>query len=543
MKNIDTVRRDLLRLGGFGLAAASVPTIALAAERSGKAHPGQYLFDVRHYGATGDGKTVDTPAINKAIEAAASAGGGTVVFPAGTYMCFSIRLKSRVHLYLGEGAVIVGADSPLRGETTGYRGGTYDPAEPNPAADHYEDYGHRHWQNSLIWAIGEHDMSITGPGMVYGKGLSNGTLGSRAGYPIFDQHQAGVADKAIAMKNCHNVILRDFSILKGGHFGMLLTGVDNLTIDNLTIDTDRDGMDIDCCQNVRITNCTVNSPWDDGICLKSSYALGYARATMNTTISSCFVTGDFVLGTVIDGTWKRAPLDAHIFHAGRIKCGTESNGGFINITITNCIFDGCMGYALESEDGALLEDITISNSTMRNLYCGPLFMRLGARLRGPKATTHVGTLRRVLVSNLDCYAARSKWCSTLSGIPGYNIEDVKLSNIYIDMRGGEEQQIPEPPEKIAGYPEPTMFGTSPAYGFFIRHLKNLEMSHVELALGEPDARPAFFMSDVERADFFAITAPNKPVLPFELHNVKDFRVAWSRATPDKNLMDANDIKL
>jgi polygalacturonase len=543
MKNIDSVRRDLLRMGGFGLAAASVPTLGLAAERSAMAPSGQYLFDVRKYGATGDGKTLDTAAVNRAIEAAASAGGGTVIFPAGTYLCFSIRLKSRVHLYLGVGSSIVGADSPKPGETTGYDGGMYDAAEPNPEAGKYEDYGHRHWHNALLWAVGEHDISITGPGLIYGKGLSNGTMGSRGGYPVFDQHQKGVADKAISMKDCHNVIFRDFSILKGGHFGMLLTGVDNLTIDNVTIDTDRDGMDIDCCQNVRLTNLTVNSPWDDGICLKSSYALGYARPTKNVTISSCFVTGDFVLGTIIDGTWKRAPLGAHIFHAGRIKCGTESNGGFINITITNCIFDGCMGYALESEDGALLEDITISNSTMRNLYCGPIFMRLGARLRGPKATTRVGVLRRVLISNLDCYGARTKWASTLSGIPGHNIEDVKFSNVYIETRGGEPSEVPEPPEKIAGYPEPTMFGESPAYGFFIRHLKNLEMSHLELALGKPDARPAFYVDHVNRADFFAITAPKQKDGVFSLHNVKDFRIGWSRAVADKNLMDANDVTL
>ena len=95
----------------------------------------------------------------------------------------------------------------------------------------------------------------------------------------------GVANKAIALKNCRNVILRDFSILHGGHFGILATGVDNLTIDNLKIDTNRDGMDIDCCRNVRVSNCSVNSPWDDGICLKSSFALGYARATEMVTIT------------------------------------------------------------------------------------------------------------------------------------------------------------------------------------------------------------------------------------------------------------------
>ena len=157
-----------------------------------------------------------------------------------------------------------------------------------------------------------------------------------------------MGNKAIALKNCRNVIFRDFSILKGGHFGLLLTGVDNLTIDNLKIDTDRDGMDIDCCKNVRVSNCTVNSPWDDGICPKSSYALGYARATENVTITNCYVTGTYELGTVLDGTCKKFAADARVYRTGRIKCGTESNGGFKNITISNCVFDGCHGLALES---------------------------------------------------------------------------------------------------------------------------------------------------------------------------------------------------
>ena len=135
--------------------------------------------------------------------------------------------------------------------------------------------------------------------------------------------------------------MRDFSILKGGHFGLLLTGVDNLTIDNLKIDTDRDGMDIDCCQNVRVSNCTVNSPWDDGICPKSSYALGYARPTRNLTITNCFVTGTYELGSVLDGTWKKFAPEERVPRTGRIKCGTESNGGFINVTISNCVFEGC----------------------------------------------------------------------------------------------------------------------------------------------------------------------------------------------------------
>src|SRR6202041_701862 len=322
-----------------------------------------------------------------------------------------------------------------------------------------QDYGHNHWHNSLIWGEDIHDVSITGPGMIWGKGLSNGRGKSENDY-AFVAEQAGVGNKAIALKNCRNVIFRDFSILKGGHFGLLLTGVDNLTIDNLKIDTDRDGMDIDCCQNVRVSNWTVNSPWDDGICPKSSYALGYARPTRNVTISNCWVTGDYELGSVLDGTFKRFANDAPAWRTGRIKCGTESNGGFIHITIANRVFEGCQGYALESVDGALLEDIQITNTTMRNLVSSPIFMRLGSRLRGPKESTKVGTLKRILISNLTCYNAPQKLSSILSGIPGYSIEDVKLSNIYIETVGGATREAAQvqTPELESSYPEPRMFG-------------------------------------------------------------------------------------
>ncbi len=597
MNDFSSVRRDFLRVGSLGMAGAAIPAASFAASKTKNAPSQPADFNVRQFGATGDGKTLDTDAVNRAIEAAAAADGGVVIFPPGTYLCFSIHLKSNVHLHLEQGSTILAAESPKPGETTGYNGGTYDAAEPNTAWDAYQDYGHNHWHNSLIWGESIHDISITGTGLIYGKGLSfgagpgrppvagqegsgpgpsGGTAAAmarltgdanartqqgapappanrpafnparmaRGDYPMYQAEQPGVGNKSIALKNCYNVVLRDFSLLKGGHFGLLLTGVDNLTIDNLKIDTDRDGMDIDCCQNVRVSNCTVNSPWDDGICPKSSYALGYARATRNVTITNCFVSGCYQLGTVLDGSWKKFPADRRAFGTGRIKCGTESNGGFINITISNCVFEGCLGYALESVDGALLEDITISNTTMRDLGCGPFFLRLGARLRGPKDTTKVGTLQRVLINNLECYNAPTRQGSILSGIPNYPIEDLKLSNIYVQTIGGGAADMAQvvPPEQEDGYPEPGRFGNMPSSGFFLRHIRNLEMSHVEIANATPDARPAFSFFDVERADFFAITAPRNSGGAFALHNVKDLRVGWSRAAADTTL-DTIDNKL
>src|SRR5665213_3715878 len=220
-------RRDLLKLSPLAIASAAAGRVALAQAPEPSATEG--LYNVRTYGATGDGKTVDTPAINKAIEAVAAAGGGTLLFPAGTYVCFTIRLKSYVNLYLSHGATILAADSPKPNETTGYNGGTYDPAGPAQPWEDYQDYGHNHWPNSLFYGENIHDFSITGPGFIHGKGLSHGTTSLHLGYDTFVAEQPGVGNKTIALKNCFNVLLRDFSVLHGGPFAVLATGVDSLT--------------------------------------------------------------------------------------------------------------------------------------------------------------------------------------------------------------------------------------------------------------------------------------------------------------------------
>jgi polygalacturonase len=544
-------RRDLLKLSPLALAS----TIGHVARADGPASSAgaEALFNLRSYGATGDGKTVDTPAINRAIEAVANAGGGTLLFPAGTYVCFTIRLRSKVDLYLAPGCTILAADSPRPGETTGYNGGVYDPAGPPQPWEQYQDYGHNHWPNSLFYGENLSDLSIRGPGLIYGKGLSNGAALTdvRGGYPNFQAEQPGVADKAIALKNCRNVTLRDFSVLKGGHFALLATGVDNLTLDNLLIDTERDGFDIDCCRNVRVSNCTVNSPWDDAICPKSSFALGYARSTDNVTIVNCFVSGYYQLGSVLDGSWKKYPETEHVPRNGRIKCGTESNGGFRNIAISNCVCEGSKGIALESSDGALLEDIAISNVTLRDTADAPLFLRLNRRNRGPRQGMRPGTLRRVLISNLVSYNSASSTSSIFSGIPSNAIQDVKLSGCYFGHRGlpqsalagwgDQSKRMPDwhtiqVPELEEAYPELLSFGATPCNGFFVRHLRNFEMAHVEIAPSEADPRPAFWLEDVHRADFFAITAPPQP--NFALHNVTDLRILWSRAAPDTHLASA-----
>ncbi|MBV8830668.1 MAG: glycoside hydrolase family 28 protein [Acidobacteriaceae bacterium] len=533
---IDTARRKIFQMAGAGFAGGLVPIFARqSATQPGNGPAGHGVFDVRTFGATADGKTLDTAAINRAIESASNSGGGTVRFPAGNYLSYSIHLKSNVTLSLETGTTIIGADSPAQGSSAS--SGAYDLAEPNQPWEPYQDYGHNHWHNSLMCGIGLENVAIIGPGLIWGRGLSHGRR--RDPGPIAEQ--PGVGNKAIALKNCRNVLLRDFGILHGGHFGILATGVDNLTIDNLIIDTIRDGMDIDCCRNVRVSNCAVNSPWDDGICLKSSYALGEARSTDMVNITNCFVSGSFEEGALLNATFKKFAPDFRVPRTGRIKFGTESNGGFRNITISNCAFDGCDGLALESVDGALLEDVTVTNITMRDIVHDPLFLRLGRRMRGPEGRP-IGTFQRVIISNIVCHNSASKGSSLILGIPEKNIQDLRIHDVYIEHQGGGTREMAgtQPAEQDIEYPDPGRFGTTPSHGFYIRHVKNIDMSNIEICPAKQELRPAFVLSDVEGADFFRIKAPDVSDVPmFVLDKVTDFSVARSRPVSDTEIKQAD----
>jgi polygalacturonase len=535
----NSFRREFLKLAAASTAGLLAVPGAHAIPTSPAENEPTHIFNVRTYGATGDGTTLDTPAINRAIEAASASGGGTVHFPPGTYLCYSIRLKSNVVIFLDPGATILAASVPVEGRTSG----AYDLAESNAPWESYQDYGHNHWHNSLIRGENLQNIAILGTGLIWGKGLSRGA----SEQPLAET--PGMGNKAVGLKNCRNVILRDISILEAGHFAILATGVDNLTIDNLLIDTNRDGIDVDCCRNVRISNCSVNSPWDDAICPKSSYALGYARTTENVTISNCYLTGAYEMGTMLDSTWKRwtAMDKAQRSHVrpyfpeefnGSIKLGTESNGGFQNIAISNCVFDGSKGFALESSDGALVEAITFSGITMRDCTNTPLFLRLGRRMRGP-AGVPVGRLRGVTMCDIVSYNSVSRLGGggIISGIPGHAIEDVKIHDVYLEHRGGGTKEMagrtPPEVEEDNPWPDPDMFGDIPASGFFVRHVNNIEFTNVEIAFRQPDERPVFWMDQVDDVDLFRIKTPGARKIPaFSLHDIKDFRVAASRNVRD-----------
>jgi polygalacturonase len=490
------------------------------------------VFNVRDYGAKGDAVSLDTNALQRAIDAAANIGGGTVFLPQGRYLSFSIHLHSRITLLFASGAVLVAAD-PAR------HGGSYDPPEPNPY-DTYQDYGHSYFHNSLIWGENIEDIAILGPGLIDGIGLTNESPGAPWSIGIgrnlppspqrdmaVAEHEAavkkmyGLGNKAIALKNVRNVTMRDFSILRGGHFGVIATGVDNLTMDNLKIDTNRDGIDLDVVRNARLSNLSVNAPTDDAIVLKSSYALGAVRPTENVTITNCFVSG-YDLGTMLDGSCRKSVLknlEPHLT-SGRIKLGTESTGGYRNIAISNCVFDCCNGLALESVDGAALEDVVVDNLVMRDLTVPPIFIRLGDRRRAPKGAP-MATLRRVSISNIDATVADRRYASIVTGVPGGLVEDVSIDGLRVlhQGRGTKEDAGRRLAEAVEAYPDPDMFGITPSWGLYLRHIRGLRLRDIEMSVLAADARPAAVKTDIAGLrcrDVFASSHPAAALKPLRI---------------------------
>jgi polygalacturonase len=447
------------------------------------------VFNVRTYGAVGDGKNLDSPAINKAIEAASKAGGGTVLVPAGTYLSGSIHLLSNINLHIDAGATILGAPQEMN---------AYDETEPFPGQA-YQDGGHTYFHNSLIWGENLINVFITGNGIINGGGLTknSGPLDRMSGYDHWQKPDTNkvfvpirLGNKAIALKRCNNVLIRDITLAHGGHFAILVTGCDNMTIDNVTMDTNRDGIDIDCCRNTMVSNCRINAPGDDGLCIKSSYALGEARITENLTITNCQVSG-FKEGTLLDGT-----MQTDAWGQGRLKFGTESSGGLRNCVISNCTFRNCWGLALEEVDGGILENIIINNITMINISRYPIYITTGKRNRTAGLTT-VSSMKNVLISNVIATGITSRSGIQITGLPEHPIDGLRLDNIRLVFEGGgtKEQANIIPKELGTGYPEPT--ATMPAYGLFVRHVKNLELANITTTFLKEDLRPATMFLDVQ----------------------------------------------
>lgn len=428
-------------------------------------------YDVRAYGASGDGKTVDTIAIQKAVDAAARDGGGTVCLAQGVFLSGTIVLKSHVTLHVAAGAVLRGS------------------RDISDYPDHTPKiiYLYRpRFTKSLIYAERVENIALTGRGTIDGQGEHfPARPGDDKGRPYI-----------VRFSECKNVQVRDLTFRDSARWLSHYLGCENVVIDGITIHSrireNRDGIDVDSSTDVRISNCSIFSG-DDAIVLKATAA---GRPCRRVTITNC------VLSSM----------------ASALKLGTESNGGFEDIVIANCtIYDsGYSGIGLMSVDGGTLDRVSISNVTMSNVRV-PLFIRLGNRARPiPGADPPgMGALRNVTISNVQAGGADMIGCS-ITGIPGFPVENVTLDNIRVRFAGGgtQDDATRSVPEKEGSYPSGKMFGTLPAYGLYCRHVKNLKLHNLDFQLDDEDQRPAVVCDDVAGLDLFGLsTAPSRATGP------------------------------
>ncbi|MBN1419599.1 MAG: beta-galactosidase [Planctomycetes bacterium] len=455
---------------GLGLLAAS-----LAAAAPQEAPPG--IRSVRDFGARGDGTERDT----KAIQAAIDAGPGTVVFPAGTYLSGTIRLRSGVTLALETGATLLGSADPA------------DYPEAIPARRSYTD---TYVRQALLFADGARGIAIEGHGTIDGQG----------GSPAFRRKPYRQRPYVIRFADCEDVRVEGVTLRNSPMWMQHYLACENVRIRGIRVfnhvNANNDMLDIDGCRNVVISDCIGDSS-DDAITLKSTCE----RPCENVTISNCAVFSE----------------------CNGIKFGTESNGGFRNIAVTNCAVGlqrdkpgfsgqrkGLAGIALMIVDGGTMEQVTISNIAIRDMRV-PIFLRLGNRARpfeDGMEKPGIGMVRNILISNVVATAVEPIGCS-ITGLPGHPIEDVSLSDIRLTFPGGvKAEEIPkEVPERPEAYPESTMFGKIlPAYGFYCRHVRGLTFRNVEVATAAPDARPAFVFDDVEGLGRDTAAAPRAKLI-------------------------------
>ncbi|MBN2314308.1 MAG: glycoside hydrolase family 28 protein [Sedimentisphaerales bacterium] len=419
-------------------------------------------FNVRHYGAVGDGKTLDTKAIQITIDTAADSGGGTVRLSGGTFLSGTLYLRNNVTLSIEAGAILRGslniADYPDNTPKINY---LYRPR----------------FTKSLIYAERAENIALIGRGTIDGQGEHFHAK------PGDDKQRPYI----LRFSECKNVRVRDVTFRNSARWLSHYLACQNVVIDGITINSrireNRDGMDIDSCDGVTISNCNIYSG-DDAIVLKATAM----RPCRRVTITNCIVSS----------------------MASALKLGTESNGGFEDVTITNCtVYDtGYSGIGLMTVDGGTLDRVTISNITMTNVKV-PIFIRLGNRARPIPGMepTGVGALRNVIISNVQADGADKMGCS-ITGIPGHFVENVTLENIRIRFQGGGSREDAERkvPEKERSYPSGRMFGPLPAYGLYCRHVQNLRLHNIDFQFENDDQRPAIVCDDVHNLDLFGLHA-------------------------------------
>jgi polygalacturonase len=459
--------------------AGARPPASSAAEA---AAAGGVVHNVKAFGAIGDGATKDTQALQQAIDTAERAGGGTVYFPPGTYLSGTLFLKSNVTLHLEAGATLLGST---------------DIADYPPNLPGLWSYTRTYAVHSLLYGENLHHIAIVGRGTIDGNGAADAFNTTRA------DHRYKRRPYIIRFATCRNVRVEGITLRNSAMWVQHYLGCDTVVIRDLDVfshcNRNNDMLNIDSCRNVHVSGC-IGDTSDDAIVLKSTTG----RICENVTITNCIVSS----------------------HSNGFKCGTESNGGFRNITITNCVVrpsrekavrsgrdEGYAAVALEIMDGGILDRVTVSNIVVEGTK-SPIFMRLGNRARKYKEdmpTPGIGTFRNVVISNLVATGASSIGCP-IAGLKGHPLENVTLSNIKITCAGGGtlEDAGREIPELADQYPECTMFGTLPAYGFYVRHVDGLTLENIDIRCTEPDRRSALVCDDVRNLSVDGLRGPCIP---------------------------------
>ena len=483
-------RKDFLLRSTAAVLPVSLVTSVLGAgaDSNGSSTPGFPQFNVRQFGARGDGLAKDSKAIQAAIDAAGALG-GSVYLPPGKYLSGTVRLKSHVILFLDAGATL--AASPDKED--------FDPYEKlnfkSFSDDETTDFHH-----ALVRAQDAEHIGIVGPGTI------DGNRTKRHG------------PKPIALKNCRHITVRDITLRNAPNYNISLLGCDYVNVEGVTIlNGYADGIDPDCCHHVRIANCYVEA-FDDAIVPKASFALGYRRSTENVTVTNCVLT-----------------TGCNCF-----KLGTESSGDFKNITVSNCAMFArpdlwkhkpTSGVALEMVDGASVERIAVSNLVMVDIE-SPIFIRLGNRGRA-QAVPKPEHLEGISLS--DIVATGAERASSITGIPGFHVRRLTLQNIRISAKGGGTAELArkDVPELENKYPDADMFDDLPAYGLFCRHAETLVLDNVHFHLDQPDARPAMILDRVEDLELRASSAapPSGEEPAIALRNVRRCFMQGLRAQP------------
>ncbi|MDO6430956.1 glycosyl hydrolase family 28 protein [Flavitalea sp. BT771] len=443
------------------------------------------FFNVLSYGARADGRTMNTRAIQKAIDAASDHGGGMVLVPAGRWVTGVLRLRSNVDLRLAENAVLLGSARRM-------------------------DYGPGS-ASALIVADSQQNIAITGRGTIDGQGpllikdiyrmLEAGTLQDEEWKTYNPWHQMRPEErnrpKLIEIRHCQGVVVKGITIRDGLCWIQNYKSCSDITIDSIQVISNvmwnNDGIDLVDCRKVRVTHSFINAD-DDGICLKSEDAQGRCE---DIYIADCTIRSS----------------------ASALKLGTVSHGAFSNIRVRDLkIYDTYRSaIALETVDGATLEDIDIRNITATNTG-NAIFLRLGRRNRRAPA----GKLRRVYIGNVHVEVPAGKpdkgyemegppvdephniFPASITGLPDHPVEDVTLEDITVIYPGGASKdtayRCPDSlylvPEREEAYPEFSMFGELPASGLFVRHAKGLRFKKVRFIYKREDFRPAFVLDDV-----------------------------------------------